>query len=346
MVKKLISIVTPLYNESANVDELHRRLSLVFAGLADRYTFEVIAVENGSADDTYEKLLAVHARDARWKIIHLSRNWLMEGGMTAGLAHARGDAAVIMASDLQDPPELIPRFVEKWEQGFENVYQVINRRPDEGPFRKFATRMFYRLINRLSETPVPRNASDFRLVDRRAYEAFNAMSERNRMVRAMWGFLGFRSCGIESERAARSGGRSKFKYFQVTGFAIRAILSYSYMPLKVIPFFGLACAGLSFVLLVAFVVRVFAYGVPFDGFGTITALMLMLFGFLFLFLGIFSEYIGMIYTESRRRPAYIIRELHGLDERRSATGLEYHPPASLPSIEGIEVPELGRDPFR
>nr|QOL00451.1 putative glycosyltransferase [uncultured organism] len=324
-MKKRISIVTPLYNEGDNVEELYRRLTLVFDSLADRYDFEVIAVENGSVDDTYAKLRNVHARDPRWKIIHLSRNWLMEGGMTAGLAHARGDAAVIMASDLQDPPELIPRFIEKWEAGYENVYQVINRRPDESAFRKFATRTFYNLINKLSETPVPRNASDFRLVDRRAYEAFNAMSERNRMVRAMWGFLGFRSCGIESERAPRTGGSSKFKYFQVTGFAIRAILSYSYMPLKVIPFFGLACATLSFVLLIAFVVRALFYGVPFDGFGTITALMLMLFGFLFLFMGIFSEYIGMIYTESRRRPAYIIRELHGLSERGSATGLDFQP---------------------
>jgi dolichol-phosphate mannosyltransferase len=331
-MKKLISIVTPLYNEEANVDELFLRLTAVFDSLADRYDFEVIAVENGSIDGTYAKLLAVRSRDARWKIIHLSRNWLMEGGMTAGLAHARGDAAVIMASDLQDRPELIPRFIEKWEEGYENVYQVINRRPDESAFRRLATRAFYNIINGLSETPVPRNASDFRLVDRRAYAAFNAMSERNRMVRAMWGFLGFRSCGIESERAARSGGKSKFKYFQIIGFAVRAILSYSYMPLRVIPFFGLACAALSFVLLIGFVIRAFVYGVPFDGFGTITTLVLMLFGFLFLFLGIFSEYIGMIYTESRRRPAYIIRELHGLNERGSATGLDLQPllPASAP----------------
>lgn len=322
-MKKLISIVTPLYNEGENVDDLHRRLSAVFDQLGERYDFEVIAVENGSVDDTYEKLLNVRARDLRWKIIHLSRNWLMEGGMTAGLANARGDAAVIMASDLQDPPELIVKFVEKWEEGFENVYQVINRRPDESAFRKFATRTFYKLINKLSDTPVPRNASDFRLVDRRAYEAFNAMSERNRMVRAMWGFIGFRSCGVESQREPRTGGSSKFEYFRVAGFAIRAILSYSYMPLKVIPFFGIACAALSFVLLIGFVIRAFVYGVPFDGFGTIVALMLMLFGCLFIFMGLFSEYIGMIYTESRRRPAYIVREVHGLEERGSATGLEF-----------------------
>jgi dolichol-phosphate mannosyltransferase len=326
-MRKLISIVTPLYNEAANVDELALRLAAVFEQLGDRYDFEVIAVENGSADETYERLLAIRARDPRWKIVQLSRNWRMEGGMTAGLAHARGDAAVIMAGDLQDPPELIPRFVQKWEEGYENVYQVISRRPGESAFRQFATKAFYKTINTLSETPVPRNVSDFRLVDRRAYEAFNALSERNRMVRAMWGFIGFRSCGIECEREPRRGGRSSFKYFDIIGFALRGILSYSYMPLKVIPLFGMGCALLSFVLLVGYTIRAFVHGVPFDGFGTIVALTLLLFGLLFLFLGLMSEYVGMIYTEARRRPAYIVRERHGLGEASAAAAepLSTHP---------------------
>jgi dolichol-phosphate mannosyltransferase len=317
--QKLITIVTPCYNEGQNVDELHRRLSAVFDQLAGRYRFEVIAVENGSADDTYEKLMAIRDRDPRWKIIHLSRNWSMEGGMTAGLARARGDAAVIMASDLQDPPEIIPLFIEKWEQGYENVYGVITRRPDESAFRRFAARMFYRIINRLSDTPVPQNASDFRLVDRKAYEAFNNLAERNRMVRAMWGFIGFRACGVEHERAPRHAGTSHYRLLPIVDFAIRAILSSSYVPLKLMPFFGIACAALSFVLLVGFGVRAFFYGVPFDGFGTITTLVLMLFALLFIFLGILSEYIGMIYTESRHRPSYIIRSLHGIDADDGAT---------------------------
>ena len=311
--RKLISIVTPLYNESANVDELARRLAAVFDLYADRYDFEVIAVENGSADDTYEKLLAVRAHDPRWKVIQLSRNFLMEGGMTAGLAAARGDAAVIMASDLQDPPELIPRFIEKWEEGFENIFQVINRRPDESRYRRFCAAAFYRIINAVSDTPVPRNASDFRLVDRLVYQAFNALGERNRMVRAMWGFLGFRSCGIEAERAPRHGGRSSYNFLLFAAFAVRGILSSSNVPLKAIPFFGAACAVFSFVILAGVVVRAYVHGVPFDGFGTITGLMLMLFGFLFLLLGLVSEYVGMIYNETRRRPSFIVRATHGFE---------------------------------
>jgi dolichol-phosphate mannosyltransferase len=312
--RKLISIVTPCYDEGENVTELHRRLALVFDLLADRYDFEIIAVENGSHDDTYQKLLEIHAIDPRLKIVQLSRNWQMEGGMTAGLAMAKGDAAVIMASDLQDPPELIPRFVEKWEQGYENVYGVISRRPDESRFRRLASAGFYRIINSISETPVPRNASDFRLVDRKVYEAFNGLAERNRMVRAMWGFIGFRSIGVEHEREPRFGGKSKYRILPIFDFAFRSILSYSYAPLKVFPLFGIACGLLSFVILIGFVVRVFVYGVPFDGFGTITSLVLLLFSMLFLFLGIVSEYVGMIYTETRRRPLFILRGTHGFDK--------------------------------
>ena len=312
-MNKLISIVTPCYDEAENVDELQRRLALVFEAFADRYSFEVIAVENGSRDTTYERLLAIRDRDSRWKVIQLSRNWGMEGGMTAGLAMARGDAAVIMAADLQDPPELIGRFIEKWEEGYENVYGVISRRPDENVLRRFAAMAFYRIINAVSETPVPRNASDFRLVDRKVYEAFNGLAERNRMVRAMWGFIGFRSCGVEHEREARHAGTSKYRWLPIVDFAMRSILSYSYMPLKVFPFFGVACGALSFTLLIGFVIRVFVYGVPFDGFGSIVAITLLLFSMLFLFLGIVSEYVGMIYTETRRRPLYILRATHGID---------------------------------
>ena len=301
-----------------NVDELHRRLSLVFEMYRGRYDFEVIAVENGSHDDTYAKLLAIRERDPRWKIIQLSRNWNMEGGMTAGLIEARGDAAVIMASDLQDPPEIIPAFIAKWEEGYENVYGVISRRPDESAFRRAASAAFYKIINRLSDTPVPRNASDFRLVDRKAYEAFNRLSERNRMVRALWGFIGFRSCGVEHAREPRFAGTSHFRWLPIFDFAFRSILSYSYMPLKVFPLFGISCALLSFTVLIAFVVRALFFGVPFDGFGSLVGIMLLLFSALFFFLGILSEYIGMIYTESRQRPMYIVRKTHGI----SMTALE------------------------
>lgn len=317
--KRLISVVVPAYNEGECVDELARRLSLVFDQLSDRYDFEVIIVENGSVDDTYEKLVRIHERDRRFSVIQLSRNFLMEGGMIAGLQAARGDACVIMCADLQDPPELIPEFIRLWEEGYENIYQVVTSREDNSLFRRVAAQVFYWTIDKMSDTPVPRNASDFRLVDRAVYEAFNGLEERNRMVRSTWGWLGFRSIGVEHERPPRFGGASTFSIVTTANFAYRGILASSFKLLKLFPFVGFALAAISFVALIVLVVQALFFGVPFPGFGTLACLIALLFGFLFLFLGIVAEYIGMIFTETRGRPLYVIRRAHGvpvLDDRR------------------------------
>jgi dolichol-phosphate mannosyltransferase len=311
---KLISVVVPAYNETACVDELAARLQAVFAPLAPRYDFEAIIVENGSADDTYEKLLAIRARDPRFKIVQLSRNFGAEGAVTAGLRHASGDAAVIMCADLQDPPEVIPRFIERWEEGYENVYGVITRRTDEGVVRRTATAGFYWLINRLNDRPVPRNVSDFRLVDRRAYDALNAMQERNRMMRTMWGWIGFKSIGVEHARAPRHGGKSTYAFFRNVRFALNGIIASSVAPLKLIPLFGIGLSLLSFVAVIVLAIFWFTVGVPFAGYGTIVALMLLMFGLLFFFLGIISEYVGMIFEETRARPSFIVSAEHGFGD--------------------------------
>jgi dolichol-phosphate mannosyltransferase len=311
---RLISIVVPAYNESECVDELARRLSQVFATLAPTYIFEAIIVENGSQDDTYEKLLAIRAHDPRFKILRLSRNFGAEGAVTAGLKRAVGDAAVVMCADLQDPPEVIPLFIAEWERGFENVYGIITKRMDESKLRQFATRIFYVIINRLNDQPVPRNVSDFRLVDRRAYEALNAMQERNRMMRTMWGWIGFRSVGVPHERPPRHGGKSTYAFFRNVRFAFNGIIASSIAPLKLIPLFGAALAALSFVTLVIMAAYWLTFGVPFAGYGTIVALMLLMFGMLFLLLGIVSEYVGLIYLEVRGRPSFILSAEHGFDE--------------------------------
>jgi dolichol-phosphate mannosyltransferase len=322
----LISIVVPAYNETDCVNELASRLQAVFAPLAPRYDFEAIIVENGSADDTYEKLLAIRARDPRFKIVRLSRNFGAEGAVTAGLRQATGDAAVIMCADLQDPPEVIPRFIERWEEGYENVYGVITRRSDESAVRRTATAAFYWLINKLNDRPVPRNVSDFRLVDRRAYEALNAMHERNRMMRTMWGWIGFKSTGVEHTREPRHGGKSTYAFFRNVRFALNGIIASSVAPLKLIPLFGIGLSVASFVTLVVLAIFWFAYGVPFAGYGTIVALMLLMFGLLFLFLGIISEYVGMIFEEVRGRPSFIVRAQHGFGDDP--------PPAVVSTVSG------------
>lgn len=306
--KPLISIAIPAYNESANIPQLADRLRTVFSQLANRFEFEVVICENGSADDTEQKIRAEVTKDPRFKMVQLSRNFYMEGGMMAALSRVSGDACIIMSADLQDPPEMIPEMLDLWDSGFDHVYSVITYRHGESRFRRTAAEIFYWLIDKVSDTPVPRNASDFRLVDRQMYQAFNALPEKNRMVRATWGWLGFRSTGIEYERPARAGGKSTFNPIATAGFAIRGILASSLSPLKLMPILGGIFSLLSF-LGVAFIsVRAIVFGVPFPGWGTLACLNLLLFGFLFLGLGIVAEYVGMTFGEVRGRPPYVIRD--------------------------------------
>ena len=254
----------------------------------------------------------IHAQDERVKIIRLVRNFDMEGGMMAALSHVKGDACVIMSADLQDPPELIPKLISEWEHGFENVYTVITKRHGESVFRRIAAQFFYRIINRISDDRIPRNASDFRLVSKAAYDAFNVMPERVRMVRAVWGWLGFKSIGVPYERPARKAGVSSFKPFVTAPYAVRAILGSSYKPLRLIPLVGFVLSLSSFAVIVVMSGIWIAYGVPFPGFGSLVALNLLMFGLVFLFMGIMSEYVGVIHEEVRRRPPYLIAESVGI----------------------------------
>jgi len=307
--RPLVSIAIPAYNESENLDELFGRLRKVFAELENQYEFEVVICENGSRDDSMVRLEAIRQTDPRIRVVQLSRNFHMEGGIMAALSKVRGDVCVIMSADLQDPPELIPSLLERWANGFDHVYTVITYRHGEGRFRRLAAQAFYWLINRISETPVPRNASDFRLVSREMYLTFNSLPERVRMVRALWGWIGFRSTSISYERAPRVRGASSFKVGVTTAFAIRGILSSSLSPLRIIPILGLSLSLLAFFGVLGIAVRAMFFGVPFAGFGTITALMLLMFGLLFLLLAILAEYLAMIFLETRGRPMFVEREI-------------------------------------
>jgi dolichol-phosphate mannosyltransferase len=316
---KLISVIVPAYNETDCVDELARRLGGVFDDLS-AYEWEAIIIENGSIDDTYEKLVAIRRRDPRFKIVQLARNFRMDGGITAGLSYASGDAAVIMTADLQDPPELIPQFVAKWEEGYENIYGIVTERQGTGPIRTINSKAFYWLAGRLTSDALPRNASDFRLVDRKVYETVRGMEERNRFIRGLFAWSGFRSIGVEHKREPRFGGVSNAHSLKVVDLAMKGIFAHSYVPLKLISLFGVALSLLSFVVLVALSLRFLLLGVPFAGFGTIVGLILLLFGFLFTMLGIVSEYIGLIYEEVKQRPNYIVSEAYGFDDSRPAVG--------------------------
>ena len=307
MNRPLISVAIPAYNEASNLDELFERLRAVFQVNSDKYDFEIVVCENGSKDDSYAKLNAWGAIDPRIRVIRLSRNFHMEGGMMAALSDVRGDACVIMSADLQDPPEMISEMIQLWATGIDHVYTIISFRHGESRFRRIAAEIFYWMIDKVSDTPVPRNSSDFRLVDKQMYEAFNALPEKYRMVRAVWGWIGFNSASLTYERQPRVGGTSSFNPFVTAGFAIRGVLASSLKPLKIIPIMGILLSALSFISIILGAVQAVFRGVPFPGFGTITSLILLMFGLLFLMLSVIAEYVGMIYTETRSRPPFIIK---------------------------------------
>lgn len=312
MGKKLISVVIPAYNEQDNIDELGRRLGQVFDAESD-YDWEAILVENGSEDSTFEKAMDLNARDPRFKVLQLSRNFRMDGGLTAGLNYATGDAAVVMAGDLQDEPEVIPSFLRKWEDGYEIVYQVVTERQGTGPIRRMNSQLFYFVANKLTGGRIPRNVSDFRLVDRRAYETVNTMQERNRFVRGLFAWVGFRNTGVEAPRAPREAGVSGAHTLKVLDLAMKGIFAHSYVPLKFIFAFGLIMSALSFAALIAMIVVFVAFGVPFAGFGTIISVIVLMFGILFTMLGLVAEYVGLIYEEVKQRPNFVVREGYGFN---------------------------------
>ena len=310
-MKKLISIVIAAYNEQDNVDELAKRLQAVFAVNTD-YDFEAIIVENGSLDDTYEKLLAVHNQDIRFKILQLARNFRMDGGITAGLNSAKGDAAVIMTADLQDPPELITEFIKKWEEGYENIYGIVTKRKGTGLIRRFNSQLFYKVANVFTGGKIPSNVSDFRLIDRKVYQAINSIQERNRFIRGLFAWVGFQSIGIEHERAERFAGTSGAHTFKVIDLALKGIFAHSYIPLKLITIIGIVVSTLSFILLAWTLFKAVIWGVPFAGYAMIMGVMLLMFGILFTMLGVVSEYVGLIYEEVKQRPNFIVKNKIGL----------------------------------
>ena len=310
MKRKLINLIIPAYNEEACVEELSGRLTLLFDS-EPNYDFEAIIVENGSTDTTWERLKAIAERDSRFRIVRLSRNFRMDGGLTAGLQYATGDACVLMTADLQDPPELIHEFLRKWEDGWENIYGVVTRREGTGPLRTLNSKLFYLVAGKLTDGRIPKNASDFRLVDRKVYEVVRNMTERNRFIRGLFAWVGFKSIGVPMERPARFGGVSNAHSMKVVDLAFKGIFANSYKPLRLISIFGLMLSGLSFFALIPLAIIWITSGVPFAGFGTLVSLFLLVLGFLSLMLGILSEYVGLIYEEVKARPNFIVSEIAG-----------------------------------
>lgn len=316
---KTISIVIPCYNESEVLDALYARLATAAHGLGGNC--EMIVVDDGSTDGTWKKLCEIHAESPEWKLVRLSRNFGHQAAVSAGLHYAAGDAVIVMDADLQDPPEVLDRFVEKWREGYEVVYGI-RRKRKEGILLRACYAVFYRLLSSLSGTWIPEESGDFCLMDRRVVDHLMRMPEHNRFVRGLRAWLGFRQIGVEYERDARAAGETKYGFRKLVRLAVDGIFSFSLSPLRLATRLGFAISIVAFLgAMFTFAQRVFfdyftSIGLsPPPGLATIVISILFLGGVQLICLGIVGEYIGRIYEEVKRRPIWVESETIGLTEK-------------------------------
>lgn len=307
-----VSIVVPVYNEEENLDVLFTRLLTVLDALGTSY--EIVCVNDGSRDNTLNGLIAYHDRYPRIKVVNLSRNFGKDIALTAGIDHARGMAVIPIDADLQDPPELIAEMVNKWREGYDVVYASRRVRLGESWFKRFTAGSFYRVMNRLSNFPIPPNTGDFRLLDRRVVESIQKMPERNRFMKGLFAWVGYKQTAILFDREPRYQGQTKWNYWKLWNFALDGITSFSLVPLKVWTYVGLSIAFPSLLYAIYLIVRTIVFGIDVPGYASIMVSVLFLGGIQLLTLGIIGEYIGRVYEEVKGRPLYLVRDRYGFDD--------------------------------
>lgn len=299
-----LTVVVPAYNEAAGLQAFHQRLRAVLDMLG--MTCQVLYVDDGSRDSTWAVIESLMTGDAAVDALRLSRNFGKEAAMTAGLDHCDADAVVVIDADLQDPPELIPQLVDAWREGHDVVYAVRDARAGESHLKRFTSAAFYRTMERLSDTPIPRDTGDFRLLSRRAVLALRQLRERQRFMKGLFAWIGYPQVAVHYRREARASGRSKWNYWRLWNFAVDGITSFSAVPLKVATWLGLATAGLAFAYGVYVFIKALVWGDPVRGYPTLMLVILLLGGVQLLALGVIGEYLGRLFTESKQRPLYVI----------------------------------------
>jgi len=313
----LISIVVPCLNEEEVLRSTNRRLVMVLEQLSLK--FEILYVDDGSTDATPEILRELQTLDERIRVIRFSRNFGHQMAITAGLEHAAGDAVAIIDADLQDPPEVLADFVAKWTEGFQVVYGVRTERDGETAFKLWTAKIFYRTIGNLSDTEIPLDTGDFRLMDRRVVDALLAMPERDRFVRGMVSWLGFSQAAVPYHRAVRAAGVTKFSFFKMVKFATDGIVSFSILPLRLATWVGFAASGIALLGVVITVVeRLMGVEGLVKGWASVLVAILFIGGVQLICMGIIGEYVGRIYGESKRRPLYVVRERLGFESAPQA----------------------------
>lgn len=329
------SLVIPVYNEEASLRELYRRLQVVIDQL-DAST-EIILVNDGSRDRSLELLRDLHASDPRVCYLSLARNFGHQIAVTAGLHFVRGQVAIVMDADLQDPPELVPRLIDMWRQGYEVVYAQRTQRHRETWFKRATAYLFYRLLRQLADVEIPTDTGDFCLMDRRVVDILNAMPERNRYIRGLRSWIGFRQTAIHFERDPRFAGEVKYTFRQSFGLAVNGLVSFSKVPLRIATYVGLLAAAIA-VLMIFLVLywRLEYPASPLTGYATIAAAIFFLGAVQLFSIGILGEYVGRIYEEVKNRPMYTLAEVAGFVSDRA-------PPVGHGSLDPAKLRENPRN---
>jgi dolichol-phosphate mannosyltransferase len=326
---ELLSVVAPVYDEEALIDEFYARVCVALENLE----FELVLVDDGSGDGTPAALERLAAADPRVRVIYLSRNFGHQTALTAGLDHARGDAVVMLDADLQDPPELIPRMLDLWRAGIDVVYAVREERAGESRFKLATARWFYKLFDKLAQVELQHNSGDFRLLDRRALDALLSMRERNRFLRGMTVWVGYTQAAVPYSRDPRYAGETKYTVTKMVRFSLDAISSFSHRPLQLATLLGFAISTLAFIA-IPVVVALRLAGSYLPGFSAITIVVLLLGGIELIAIGIIGEYVGRIYDEVKGRPLYLVRA------RRNCPDAEPEMPVLPPVRERARVETL------
>lgn len=313
MLPPLISVVVPVKNEEAAIALFVERVSAILDGIALNQSWEILFIDDGSTDSTLAAIAAANTRERRVRALSLSRNFGKEAALSAGLDHARGRAVIPMDVDLQDPPEVLPEMVAKWLDGYEMVFGVRRCRSSDSFAKRLTAGLYYRAHNAVSKDKIPENAGDFRLLDRKVVEVIRKLPERNRFMKGLFAWAGFKQAAVEYDRVERETGRSKFGYWKLWTLALDGITSASTVPLRIWSYVGafVALAAIAYSVFIAADTMVFGNPVP--GYASIIVSVLFLGGIQLISLGVLGEYVGRILTETKQRPLYVVRDTIGID---------------------------------
>ncbi|XLZ69821.1 glycosyltransferase family 2 protein [Massilia sp. SR12] len=316
-MSKLISLVAPFYNEERGAAAFFERVAGVIATLP-QYRFEVIAVNDGSRDNTLAELEAAHRRYDFVHVVDLSRNFGKEAALTAGLDRANGDAVVPIDSDLQHPPELIADMLEQWNKGAEVVLARRNDRVTDGQMQKLSANFFYRIHNKISDIDIPPDVGDFRLMDRAVVQALRQLPENRRFMKGLFAWVGFRTVTVPYDVDVRHSGTTSFNMWKLWNFALEGITSFSTAPLRVWTYIGAAASALAMLYAGAVIIKTLLWGIDVPGYASLMVASLFLGGVQLVGIGVLGEYVGRIYSEVKRRPVYLVREEHPRRDQHDA----------------------------